>query len=119
MKMTACTRSILVRLCVAAVCCASNATALSAPRQAPPVPAGVFAPPQTSLEFAFRLEVQVGAPLELGSIHGVRRRVIPIIGGNISGEGIQGEVLAGGADWQGIHEDSSAAIWAPLYAKDE
>ncbi len=52
------------------------------------------------LEFFADLEVSVGAPQEVGrTAHGLRR-LIPILGGTVRGEGWRGEVLPGGADVQ-------------------
>jgi hypothetical protein len=46
------------------------------------------------------LKVEIDAPLEVGvSIHG-ERRVIPITGGSVQGDGWKGSVLKGGADYQ-------------------
>lgn len=64
------------------------------------------------LDFAFQLKVLIGAPLELGVVAGVRKRVIPITGGTIAGPRLQGRVLPGGADWQSIDPDGLASILA-------
>ena len=46
------------------------------------------------------LSVQVAQPQEIGAaVYGVRR-VIPIVGGSVQGEGWAGRVLPGGADFQ-------------------
>src|SRR6185437_17009827 len=83
---------------------------------APPSPAGasprrrrnrVTSP---ALEFVFRLDVTVAAPLELGPTHLGRRRVIPITGGTITGPRLKGRVLPGGADWQVIRADGTAEL---------
>ena len=63
-----------------------------------------------ALDFAFRLDVTVAAPLELGVTHLGRRRVIPITGGAITGPRLQGRVLPGGADWQVIRADGTAEL---------
>jgi hypothetical protein len=43
--------------------------------------------------------VAVAAPQEVGAtVHG-RRRLIPILGGEVRGQGWQGRVLPGGADF--------------------
>lgn len=52
------------------------------------------------LRFFADLAVQVGEPQVVGTVpHGVRR-VIPIVGGSVQGDGWSGRVLAGGADFQ-------------------
>jgi hypothetical protein len=58
------------------------------------------------------LAISLGAPLELGHAARGRRRVIPITGGTVSGERLQGEVLAGGADWQTIFPDGTVELEA-------
>jgi hypothetical protein len=65
----------------------------------PAIPPPPLTPP--GLTPALRLEVEVGPPQELGLIDGWRRRIIPILGGRVSGR-VAGEVLPGGADWQGV-----------------
>lgn len=46
------------------------------------------------------LEIEVTAPQEIGkTLHG-ERRIIPILGGKVTGDGWQGKVLGGGADYQ-------------------
>ncbi len=57
-----------------------------------------FAPP--SLQFFADLSVHVATPQEVGqALHG-QRRVIPILGGEVQGQGWTGRVLPGGADFQ-------------------
>jgi len=70
------------------------------------------APPRNapSLTHVFRAEVTVASPTELGVRDGVRKRLIPITGGRVEGERLRGEVLPGGADWQGIREDGTAVL---------
>jgi hypothetical protein len=52
------------------------------------------------LAFFADLEVEVGAPQEAGRTQHGLRRLIPILGGTVRGDGWRGEVLAGGADYQ-------------------
>lgn len=47
-----------------------------------------------------RIEVAVGALVSLGQAPQGERRVVPILGGTVQGDGFDGEVMAGGADWQ-------------------
>ncbi len=62
----------------------------------------------------FRLEVWalIGPPIDLGVTRYGHRRIIPILGGTFEGDGIQGAVLAGGADWQVLHPDGGADLEA-------
>lgn len=88
--------------------------AAQAAGSAPARPTGDAVPhrPAPGLEFVFAVEAQVGAPLELGIVDGARKRVIPILGGKVSGPRLTAEILPGGADWQGIRESSVADIYA-------
>jgi hypothetical protein len=52
------------------------------------------------------LEVEVGAPVEIGSTPAGLRRVIPITGGTVSGPLMTGRVLPGGADHQLIRTET-------------
>ncbi|MCK8784274.1 DUF3237 domain-containing protein [Roseomonas sp. NAR14] len=58
------------------------------------------------------LEVAVGAPVIVGPGPSGERRVIPILGGTVSGPRLRGEILAGGADFQLIRPDGVAEIEA-------
>jgi hypothetical protein len=65
------------------------------------------------LDFAFEARVELGPALELGrTAAGVRRRVIPILGGSVAGPRLAGRVLPGGADWQSVREDGVAEVEA-------
>jgi len=56
--------------------------------------------PAPQLNVFADLSVLVDAPLEVGqTIHGIRR-VIPILGGTVEGQGWTARVLPGGADFQ-------------------
>ena len=66
--------------------------------------------PAPALEFVFRLELTLGPPIEQGAYDGVRRRIIPILGGAVRGPGFQGEVLPGGADWQAVGLGDGLAV---------
>jgi hypothetical protein len=62
------------------------------------------------LEAVFEVRVQVGPPIEVGTVGRGRRRIVPILGGQCHGrdacrELLTGRVLPGGADWQLIHDD--------------
>jgi hypothetical protein len=47
----------------------------------------------------------VGPILDLGPTPHGRRRIIPILGGSVKGERLEGEVMPGGADWQYVRTD--------------
>lgn len=67
-----------------------------------------FAAP--TLELVARLRVRVAAPLEIGSVGAGRRRVIPIVGGEVLGPRLKGVVEPGGADFQLVRPDSVAEL---------
>ena len=71
-----------------------------------------MSPPQhvPELEFVAHVNVELGEPLELGSVLTGQRRVIPITGGSISGPLLDAEILDGGADWQIVSADGTAVI---------
>ena len=64
------------------------------------------------LELAFAARVRVGPPHELGPVPGGIRRIVPILGGEVSGPRLQGSVLPGGADWQVVQEDGLTQLTA-------
>ena len=63
-------------------------------------------------EFIGEVEAEVAAPLLFG--HGAtgERRIVPILGGRVSGPRLEGEILPGGADYQLIRPDGVAEIEA-------
>ncbi len=72
------------------------------------------------LAFAMQVQAEIGPPVDLGVMNGLRKRMIPITGGSFEGPGIKGDVLPGGADWQDIRPDGVAEILAlyPLRTED-
>lgn len=70
-----------------------------------------FASPVQLRHFA-DLEVEVGAPVEVGVTPRGRRRMIPILGGTATGHGWTARVLPGGADYQVVVSDSRAELEA-------
>lgn len=75
--------------------------------QAPAASPAAAAP---RLTFAFEIRAQVGAPVEVGDVAHGRRRIVPILGGTFSGNGLKGRILPGGADWQIVHEDGLSEL---------
>lgn len=55
--------------------------------------------------------IDIGTPIDMGQREGRGARMMPIIGGEVSG-GYQGKVLPGGADWQEIRPDGTIDIQA-------
>jgi Protein of unknown function (DUF3237) len=67
------------------------------------------APPLTH---ALHLEVEVGAPVEIGRTPAGLRRVVPITGGTVSGPLLTGRILPGGADFQLIRSETETEVEA-------
>ena len=72
--------------------------------------------PTPELEHVADLTVRVGSPIEAGQVQGLnsqgRRRIIPIIGGELLGPRLRGRILPGGADFQLIVSDRSTVLEA-------
>jgi len=58
------------------------------------------------------IDVDVGAPIEVGQVAQGLRRVIPITGGSCRGRGFSGRVLPGGADFQIVASPTLARLEA-------
>lgn len=56
--------------------------------------------------------VELSPIIEMGTGLAGKRRIIPIIGGEVRGENISGKVLNVGADWQTILPDGTAELIA-------
>ncbi len=57
-------------------------------------------PEPPALTFLATLNVQVGPPIDVGVTPQGHRRIIPIVGGTVTGPGFTGRVLPAGADYQ-------------------
>ena len=66
-------------------------------------------PPAPGLERAFDVVVRLGPVDDYGVTRAGHRRVIPIVGGEISG-GLDAVILPGGADWQLMRPDGALEI---------
>src|SRR6202790_5064634 len=68
--------------------------------------------PALQTKDVFRLAILVGAPIVASDIgHGVRR-VIPILGGEVFGDGIKGTIFPVGADFQTIRPNGFTELEA-------
>ncbi|MFF4024027.1 MULTISPECIES: DUF3237 domain-containing protein [Nocardia] len=67
------------------------------------------APAVPGLEAAFQVEARLGPPEDHGTTRAGHRRVVPIIGGRVSGL-FDADILPGGADWQLIRPDGVIEI---------
>ena len=62
------------------------------------------------MTFAFKAEITLDKPMELGNTQHGNRRIIPITGGSFEGPNIRGKVVAGGYDWQLLRADDVVEI---------
>lgn len=76
--------------------------------------------PAPTLVYAFSVRATLAPPVEQGDIDGKRKRFIAIIGGTVYGPRLQGDVLAGGGDWQAILPEGLTEVYArySVRAKD-
>lgn len=84
-------------------------------RMATPLQAESPASPAPPLNHAFTALVEVGVPIELGTIDGGRERFIPMLGGRVLGPRLKGVVLAAGGDWQTIRTDGRTELLARYF----
>ncbi|HJS87664.1 MAG TPA: DUF3237 domain-containing protein [Acetobacteraceae bacterium] len=63
-------------------------------------------------QFIAEVQAEVAAPLVIGTSATGERRIVPIIGGRVSGPRLEGEILPGGADYQLIRPDGVTDIEA-------
>ena len=66
--------------------------------------------PAPGLVHAFDLTVELDPIMEMGAGRGGQRRIVPIIGGTVRGDRINGEVMHLGADWQTVFEDGLSQL---------
>jgi Protein of unknown function (DUF3237) len=65
--------------------------------------------PEPRLRKVYRLQVTLGAVLDLGEIARGRRRIVPQTGGTFSGPELKGKLLPGAsADWQTVLPDGTS-----------
>jgi Protein of unknown function (DUF3237) len=65
--------------------------------------------PDPRLSKVYRLEANLGAPLDFGVLAQGRRRIVPLSSGTFAGPEISGELLPGAsADWQIVLEDGTS-----------
>ncbi|HEY6758447.1 MAG TPA: DUF3237 domain-containing protein [Baekduia sp.] len=66
--------------------------------------------PTPTLRHVYRLEAEIEAPLDLGQTPAGHRRVVAYAGGRFSGDGLAGELVPGGGDWQVLRPDGGARV---------
>jgi hypothetical protein len=68
--------------------------------------------PALQTKYVFRLAIKIGAPIVAGDFgHGLRR-IIPILGGEVRGDGIKGTIFPCGADFQTIRPNGFTELEA-------
>ena len=71
------------------------------------------------LDFFADLSVRVAPAHEIGATPAGRRRIIPILGGEVRGVGWRGQILSGGADFQVIVSPTMARLDARYILETE
>ena len=66
--------------------------------------------PQPTLRHVADLTIKLDPIVEMGKGKGGTRRIIPIIGGQVSGPAFSGEIMNVGADWQTIFASGFAEL---------
>jgi hypothetical protein len=65
--------------------------------------------PEPQLTPTYRLEAELGDPVDVGNVSFGRRRIVPLTGGTFSGPELSGKLVPGAsADWQIVLPDGTA-----------
>jgi len=62
------------------------------------------------LAYEFTMNVELERPRPIGSLAEGRRVVVPIVGGTVTGDRINGSVIGPGADWPLIRNDGFTSL---------
>lgn len=65
----------------------------------------------------FTAHVDVGPVEDLGLTGGVHRRIVPIVGGTVSGPRLTADILPGGADWQVVRPNGTLEVVARYWLR--
>lgn len=68
--------------------------------------------PQLKTKYVFSLSIKIGEPVSAGDVGHGTRRIVPILGGSVKGEGISGTIFPFGADFQVIRPDGLTELEA-------
>jgi hypothetical protein len=68
--------------------------------------------PALATRYAFTITAHIGGVTSAGEIGTGERRIIPITGGEVRGDSLNGKILAFGADFQIVRPDSSIELEA-------
>ena len=78
---------------------------------APPQAPADFPPPPGLVPMA-QVRCRVDPVQTLGAASLGERRFVPLVGGTVTGPGLQGEIVPGGVDWQIVRDDGTLEIAA-------
>ena len=71
------------------------------------------------LEYVCEINVQLDPAMVVGeTAHGIRR-IVPIVGGTVSGPQIKAAIIRGGADWQLLRKDGNTELEAHYQFKTD
>ena len=68
--------------------------------------------PQLQTKYVFSLAIKIGTPIIAGDFGQGVRRVIPVLGGEVRGEGLRGTIFPCGADFQVIRPNGFTELEA-------
>jgi hypothetical protein len=68
--------------------------------------------PALQTKYVFSLAIKIGAPIVAGDLGYGVRRIIPILGGEVRGEGMRGTIFPYGADFQTIRPNGLTELEA-------
>jgi hypothetical protein len=69
-------------------------------------------PPSLQTKYVFSLAIKVGTPIVAGDLGWGARRIVPILGGELTGEGMKGTIFPCGADFQIIRPNGFTELEA-------
>src|SRR5689334_23361033 len=73
---------------------------------------GSIMPSALQTKYVFSLSIKIGTPIVAGDIGWGTRRIIPILGGDVRGEGMHGTIFPCGADFQVIRPNGFTELEA-------
>jgi hypothetical protein len=76
-------------------------------------------PPKPQFEFLFRASIVAGIARSVGRTPVGERRIVEIVGGEVTGPKLTGTVLPGGADWQVVRDDGTTVLEARYTVQTE
>src|SRR6202165_5427444 len=68
--------------------------------------------PALQTKYVFRLAIKIGTPIVAGDFGYGTRRIVPILGGEVRGEGMNGTIFPCGADFQTIRPNGLTELEA-------